>query len=142
MKNTLKLTALLLLVITSSCSGIKVLDAWKSDTVADIKDNNILVIARTENKQARIAFEQEISKQLRAEGYKATESFRDMPNFNHNEALTDTQKDNFKAFLDNEGYNGVIVTVIKDYQERTETTQDGGYYAGASFMPSRCLVYA
>ncbi|MBP93469.1 MAG: hypothetical protein CMC55_05065 [Flavobacteriaceae bacterium] len=136
MKNSLKLTAILLMVITSSCSGIKVLDAWKSDSAANITDNNILVISRTDNKQARIAFEQEIAKQLRAEGMKATESFKEMPNFNHDEKLTEAQQKNFKEFLENEGYNAVIVTVVKDYQERTQTTQDGGYYAGASYMPA------
>jgi len=136
MKNTLKLTAILLMVITTSCSGIKVLDAWKSDSSANIMNNNILVISRTENKQARIAFEQEIAKQLRAKGMKATESFKEMPNFNHDTELTETQQKNFKEFLSNEGYDAVIVTVVKDYQERTETSQDGGYYAGASYYPS------
>lgn len=137
MKKTLNLSLLLLLVIVSSCSGIKVLDSWKSDNLADIKDNNILVIARTENKQARIAFEQQISEQLRSNGIKATESFRELPEFNHdNQELTEQQKKNFQDFLKNEGYNGIILTVVKDYQERTETYQDGGYYAGATYFPS------
>mgnify|MGYP000350850313 CR=1 FL=1 len=143
MKKTFNLLSLLvLLVIASSCSGIKVLDSWKSDNIADIKDNNILVIARTENKQARIAFEQQISEQLRASGIKATESFRELPEFNHdNQELTDEQKKNFQDFLKNEGYDGIILTVLKDYQERTETYQDGGYYAGATYFPSYYPAY-
>ena len=143
MKKALNLTLLLLLLaVVSSCSGIKVLDSWKSDSLADIKDNNILVIARTENKQARIAFEQQISEQLRSSGIKATESFRELPEFNHdNQELTDEQKKNFQDFLKNEGYNGIILTVLKDYQERTETYQDGGYYAGATYFPSYYPAY-
>ena len=35
-----------------NCSSVKVLDAWKSDNIGNIKDNNFLVVARTENKQA------------------------------------------------------------------------------------------
>lgn len=138
MKKTIKIfTLLLATIIVSSCSGVKVLDSWKSDNLADIKDNNILVIARTDNKQARIAFEQQISEQLRANGIKATESFRELPEFNHdNKEITAEQKKNFENFLKNEGYDGIILTVLKDYQERTETTQDGGYYAGATYMPS------
>ena len=137
MKKVLNSITILLVIITlSSCSGVKVLTSWKSDSVSEIKDNNFLVIARTENKQARIAFEQEISKQLRSTGKKATESFREMPNMNHDNELTEEQQKNFKQFLDNEGYDGVIVTVIKDYQESTRTTEDGGFYAGATFMPS------
>jgi len=137
MRKILNSVTILLVIITlSSCSGVKVLTSWKSDTVNDIKDNNMLVIARTDNKQARIAFEQEISNQLRESGMKATESFREMPNFSHEQELTDEQKNNFRQFLDNEGYDGVVLTVIKDYQESTRTTEDGGFYAGATFMPS------
>lgn len=136
MKNIIKLTAILVLVFTTSCSSIKVLDAWKSDTISDFQDNNVLVISRTENKSARIAFESEIAKELRANGIKATESFKDMPNFNHDEKLTEQQLANFKEFLNNEGYDAIVLTVVKDYQERTQTTQDGGYYAGSTFMPA------
>lgn len=138
MKKVFNLLALfLVLIFVSSCSGVKVLDSWKSDNLADIRDNNILVIARTENKQARIALEQQISESLRAKGIKATESFRELPDFNHdNKELTDEQKKNFENFLTNEGYNGVILTVLKDMRETTETYQDGGYYAGATYMPA------
>jgi hypothetical protein len=137
MKNTLKVLSIFFVAITlTSCSGVKVLTSWKSDSVNEIKDNNFLVIARTANKQARIAFEQEISKQLRESGMTATESFRELPNFNPDQELTEEQQTNFKQFLDNEGYNAVVLTVIKDYQESTRTTEDGGYYAGATFMPS------
>ena len=137
MKKLLNSISILLVIITlSSCSGIKVLTSWKSESVNEIKDNNFLVIARTDNKQARIAFEQEISNQLKASGMKATESFRELPNMNHDGELTDEQKENFKQFLENEGYDGIVLTVIKDYQESTRTTEDGGYYAGATYFPS------
>jgi hypothetical protein len=138
MKNTFNLFALLLTIIAvSSCSGIKVLDTYKSEDLSEIRDNNILVIARTENKQTRIAFEQQISESLRAKGIKATESFRELPDFDHeNKKLTDEQKKNFEEFLNNEGYNGIIITVLKDMRETTETYQDGGYYAGATYMPA------
>ena len=135
MKKTFKFfTAIFALTIIASCSGVKVLDAWKSDTVSDIKDNNMLVIARTSNKQARIAFESEITKQMTADGFKATSSYSVLPtNMDTEKELTDEQKKNFRNFLINEGYNGIVLTVLKDYQESTRTTTDGGYYAGATY---------
>jgi len=135
MKKTFKLImAIFVLTIFASCSGIKVLDAWKSDTVADIKDNNMLVIARTSNKQARIAFESEITKQLTAAGFKATSSYSILPsNMDTEKELTEEQQKNFLNFLTNEGYNGVVLTIVKDYQESTRTTTDGGYYAGGTY---------
>ena len=111
MKNTFKIICTLaLLVIVSSCSSIKVLDAWKSETASSIKDNNILVIARTQDKQARIAFEQKMAEQMRANGIKATESFRKFPNLLPDEKLSEEKMNNFKAFLENEGFDGITVT--------------------------------
>lgn len=142
MKHTFKLIfALALLVVISSCSSIKVLDSWQSETANEFKDNNVLVIARTQNKQARIAFEQEMANQMRANGIKATESFRKFPNMLPDEKLSEEKLANFKSFLENEGYDGIVVTVVKDMRESTETTQDGGYYAGASYYPSYYPAY-
>jgi hypothetical protein len=142
MKHTFKLFfAIALLVVISSCSSIKVLDSWESDTASSIKDNNVLVIARTQDKQARIAFETAIANEFRTNGIKATESFRKFPNMLPDDKLSDEKMKNFKAFLDNEGYNGIAVTVLKDKRQSTETTQDGGYYAGASYFPSYYPAY-
>lgn len=137
MKNTIKLIcSLALLILISSCSSIKVVDSWKSETANSIKDNNILVIARTQNKQARIAFEQAMANQMRANGIKATESFRKFPNMLPDEKLSEEKLNNFVEFLNNEGYDGIIVTVVKDMRESTQTSEQGGYYAGASYFPS------
>ena len=47
-----------------NCSSVKVLDSWKSDDVSNVKSRNFLVVARSNNKQARLAFENEIVKQM------------------------------------------------------------------------------
>ncbi|PWK19837.1 hypothetical protein [Xanthomarina spongicola] len=134
MKNTFKfICTLALIIIVSSCSSIKVVDSWKSDTASSIKDNNILVIARTQDKQARIAFEQAMANQMRSNGIKATESFRKFPNMLPDEKLSEEKLKNFEAFLNNEGYDGIVLTVVKDMRESTQTTEQGGYYAGASY---------
>ena len=61
----MKKYGLLIVMIASAflfqnCSTVKVMDSWKSDELGQIKDNNFLVVARTDNKQGRIAFENEI----------------------------------------------------------------------------------
>ncbi|WP_053977798.1 hypothetical protein [Mangrovimonas xylaniphaga] len=136
MKNTLKIFSVLLLfiVVTGCSSSIKVLDSWKSDNVAQIKDNNVLVIARTDNNQARIAFERDIADKLISNGIKATPSYSVLPStIKLEEKHTEVELENFKTFLKNEGYNAVVLTVIKDYQEASKTYTDGGYYAGATY---------
>lgn len=127
------LLILVMAFVLNSCSSVKVLDSWKSDNVSTIRDKNILVIARTDNNQARIAFEQEISKQLRDNGLKATESFKELPHIEPDKKLTEEQTKALAETIKREGYNAVVLTVIKDYRESTQTTQDGGYYAGGTF---------
>ncbi|MCJ7758151.1 MAG: hypothetical protein MUP24_08375 [Gillisia sp.] len=126
----LSFTAILIL---NACSSVKVLDSWKADNVNSINDKNILVIARTANNQARIAFENEIVKQLTATGKKATASFTKFPNIDPDEKVTGQRQEMILNILKNEGFNAVVLTVIKDYQEQTKTVTEGGYYAGGTY---------
>jgi hypothetical protein len=84
-KNALIVTCLIGLFLSQSCSSVKVMDSWKSDDISTIKQNNFLVVARTENTQARIAFEDEIVKQMTEKGYKATSSFSKFASLKPNE---------------------------------------------------------
>jgi len=137
MKRTVYTTLYLMIVIVlSGCSSVKVLDSWKADNVGTLKDKNILVIARTDNKQARIAFENEIVSQLTSKGHKATASFTQMPNLYPDKQINDeSQKKEIISMMRNEGFNAVVLTVIKDFQQQTKTETEGGYYAGATIYP-------
>lgn len=92
-----------------------------------------MVIARTDDNQARVAFESEIAKAMKEKGIKATTSFSVLPpNLKMEKDVTEEQKAGFKFFLKTEGYDGLILSVIKDLNETTKTYTDGGYYAGAT----------
>lgn len=123
------------LLVFNSCSSVKVLDSWKAENVSSINDKNIIVIARTENNQARIAFENEIVNQLTAKGLKATASFTKFPKLNPDEKVSEDKREQIKNLLINEGFNAVVLTVIKDIKEATRTVTEGGYYAGATLYP-------
>lgn len=134
MKNkVLLLCSLVLFISLQNCSSVKVLDSWKSDDVSSVKDNNFLVIARTSNKQGRIAFENEIANNMTASGYKATASFRKFGTMNPDRELTEEESQQFLDLIKNEGFNAIVLTVLKDYQEETRTTQEGGYYVGGNY---------
>lgn len=132
-KSIYLILSLVVLMIVSACSTVKVLDHWKADGDRNIQKNNILVIARTENTQARIAFENEIVSQLSAKGMKATASFTKFPKFNPDEKMTEDRKKLIKTMIESEGFDAVVITVLKDYQESLETTTTGGYYAGGTY---------
>ena len=118
-------------ILMSSCGSVKILDSWKGDNIATIKDKNILVIARTDSQQARIAFEETIANDLRAAGYNASESFLKFPNYKPDNK--DKNSEAIKAIIEKEGYHGVVLTVLKDLSEAVVTEESGGYYAGGSY---------
>ena len=62
-------------LVMSSCSSVKVLDSWQGENLESLADKSILVVARTDNQQARIAFEEAMANDLRKAGLKATESY-------------------------------------------------------------------
>jgi len=134
MKNIQKLFAILFIALTYyNCSSVKVLDSWKSDNITDIKSNNFLVVARTNNTQARIAFENEIVKQMIEKGYKATSSFVKFGDWKPNDVKENDDSSALKQILKNEGFNGVVLTVMKDYKEETRLQEQGGYYEGGNY---------
>jgi len=122
-------------IVTSlfSCSSVKVLDSWKSDNVSNLKDNNFLVVARTENKQARIAFENEIVEQMTEDGYNAVASFSKFGDMKPNEKVSENDKEKLQNLLKSENIDGIVLSVVKDLKEETRVVRDGGYYAGGNF---------
>ncbi len=92
----------------------------------------MLVIARTNNDQARIAFEREIASQLRAKGIKATESYTKAPKIHANREMTEERLALIRSLMDSEGFDAVVITVVKD-KTQTTTTSSSGVYFGASY---------
>ncbi len=137
MKNTLKVLLFTLSFIAlqgCSSSKSKVIDSWKADqNVVDIfKEKNVLVIARTANDHARIAFEEAIALELKAVGIKATESFKKAPKIYPNREISEERVALIKSLLDSEGYTGIVLTVIKE-KEQVTATSSSGIYVGASY---------
>ena len=120
-----------------SCKSVTIVDAWKSPKSNEFADNNALVIARTKNRTARIAFERAITDQLKARGLNATASFERFPNFDPDAEMTEERQAMIKTIFDNEGYDAVVVTSLKDVKEST-TYYDNSYYPGAwgGYYPS------
>ncbi|MDN3723547.1 hypothetical protein QRD02_04075 [Aequorivita sp. SDUM287046] len=123
------------------CSSVKVLSSWKTENIEQAKENNFIVIARTANKQARIAFENEIVKQMTEKGLKATASFTKFPDLNPDQKVTEESRGEIIAILESEGFNGVVLTVVKKVEDLTKTTKDGGYYAGENYSEYYPVYY-
>lgn len=134
MKKSIPICLFFVLALTfQNCSSVKVMDSWKSDDISSLKDNNFLVFTRTENKQARITLENEIVKQMTAKGYKATASFQKFPGFDPSKKMSEGERNQLREIIEGKGYNGVVLTILKDYQEETRIETEGGGYAGGTY---------
>ena len=133
-KNLTLLVLLAFSFVFQNCGSVKVRDSWtgEEDTVAKFKKKNILVLARTADNTSRIAFEEALANELRAEGYKATESFKKFPKIYTNKEITEERIAFVQSILDSEGYNGIVIVAVKD-QETTTTTSNNGVYVGGGY---------
>ena len=133
MKYLKSLPILLYLILLNSCSSTKLLNSWKAPNVEQFRDNKIVVVARTTNPVAREAFESEITNKLLAKGFDATASIMKFPDLKPNEKLTDERKKRIGELLKAEGFNGVVLSVLKDYQERVRTIGEAEHEAGVNY---------
>lgn len=126
---------LLGIALLQGCSSAKVLNSWKAEkpVIDDFKQKNILVIARTADNKARIAFEKEIAGQMISRGFRhVTESFKKIPDLHPEREMTEKRMNLIKTLLDSEGYDGIVLTAIKD-KNQTTTVEQSGVYVGASY---------
>lgn len=121
--------------VLASCSGIKVVDSWKADDAGGLAEEKILVIARSDDMVGRQRFEQEIAERLRSEGIDATESYKKFPSMKHNKQQTEESVQQTVQIIKNEGYRGVVLTVLKDMSKEIVTSETGGYTSGG-YYPS------
>ena len=133
---------LLSLFILTSCSSVKVLNAWKSDTANKLRSKNTLVIVRTDNNKARVAFEEAIAMKLRQRGVNATESYKHLPKLDPNKKLDENDVREAKEMIRGKGFNGVVLSVMKEKNLNLLGKKDGGYWAGATYAGYYPIYYS
>lgn len=135
MKKTPLLSLLLIstIVLSSCVSSVQVINSWKSEQISTLRDQNILVIARTENNKSRSVFEEEIVNQLKAHGIKASTSYLKIPILNEERRYTDDEKKELVANIKSLGFNAIILTEVKQRNQQAKTIEEGGYYTGGSY---------
>lgn len=132
--NELRILGILsLLLVFGSCKSFKVLYTWRADDRESVQGKNILVVARTSDLEVRQAFEREITRTLTDAGMKATASYLKFPDYNPEKKYSDKERGEIKKILDDNGYDAVVLTVLKDVQEETRSAVEGGYEASVNY---------
>lgn len=125
--------AILALTFAGCGTSVKVTDAWKADNINELEGAKILVIARADDMTSRQRFEQEIAERLRADGIDATESYKKFPSMKQNVKRTEEEVEQVVQIILNEGYKGIVMTVLKDMSTEIVTSESGGYTAGGHY---------
>ena len=133
MKRYNLILVIIISLIVSSCNSFKVLYNWSADDKESVEEKKILVVARTANKEVREAFEKEITKTLKASGMDATSSYVLFPDYDPEKKRTEEEKGAIRKILEDNGYNAVVMTVLKDYQEDARSGVAGGYEASVNY---------
>ncbi|MGB5459455.1 MAG: hypothetical protein WBM91_07835 [Eudoraea sp.] len=140
MKKISPFILLLAALFLTGCSSFKIIKSYKSDSVYTMQDKNILVVGRSTKKDVRMAYEDAITKKLVASGYKATASYKKYPDFKPNTKVSDDQKQHIRTILEKDGYNGVVLTLLKDIvvnsREVGAEQYDAAVIYGGASMPS------
>lgn len=143
-KNVFSALLLIFSFLILSCgTSVKVTDAWQVDDIDEARDEKYLVIARVDDQVGRQRFEQEIADRLREGGIEAVESYKQYPSLNILLQLTEEEIDRWVAGIQTEGFNGIVLTVIKEASSETRSSSSGigvgvgygpGYYSDYGYF--------
>ncbi|MEC3908757.1 hypothetical protein VOI54_17145 [Tamlana sp. 2201CG12-4] len=135
MKKKLQFAAIILLtVIFYNCGpSIRVIDTWKAPDISSVKSDKILVMARMDDLASRQLFEQEIANKLQKNGMNAIASYVQYPSIKLNKKVSDDEIGNQVSKLKKDGFEAIVLTVVKDVKTEVITSETGGYVAGGYY---------
>ncbi|PKV50640.1 hypothetical protein ATE84_2703 [Aquimarina sp. MAR_2010_214] len=121
-----KVIYILIIVMLSSCSSVRVVDSWKNDEILVFKPKKLLILGVTQNLTARKIFEEELKNEFmkhNINAYVSTDIF--------DTSFTDSQKteeeiNTLVNELSGKGFDAVIISVVKGVDEKKNYSQ--GYY--------------
>ncbi|MFK5879476.1 MAG: hypothetical protein QM478_08270 [Flavobacteriaceae bacterium] len=118
-------------ILLACSSSFEIADKWKTDNFSSLKGEKVLVLYKTENTVTKQRFEKDLANELRAVGVDATEGHIAFPEWlRYKEARTEAEIAEVIKVITDAGYKGVVLTVLKDQAQQTESTTTGGYTTG------------
>ncbi|KQC28632.1 hypothetical protein [Flagellimonas eckloniae] len=126
MRNLTSVIGLVLLIsFLFGCSSVKVTDSWRGIKTLNIKDKNILVVSKTEDRSVQIRFEKDMVQVLNENGYSSVESHIKFP---FSDPTKKVEKDKIEEVIQNLRENDIDVVIVShllDSKEYTTTITTG-----------------
>ena len=136
-----KILLILSVVLLGSCSAVTVADSWKNTDMNSLKGEKMAVIARTADNVVRTRIEKDMVSSLNEAGFEAVGSYTKLPSVDPNKKLDPKKVEIVRQAILDQGYNLVVMVVLKDKENYMKSTSDyNGYgypgypgYYGAGF---------
>jgi hypothetical protein len=98
------------------------------------KYDKILVVSRSKDKTARIRFENKVATDLVLKGVKAESAVDVIRTESFSEELSESEVENLRAQLVNEGFSGVLITNLINVDQHTDVVPGG---SSTTYYPAR-----
>ena len=112
-------------ILLFGCSSVRVTDSWRDVEKLNIKDKNILVVSKTEDRSVQIRFEKDMVQRLSENGYSSVESHVKFPFSDPNEKVEKDRIEEVIQNLRNNDIDVVIVSHLLDFREYKKTISTG-----------------
>ncbi len=123
----LKFTLLALSIwVISSCSSVQVTDSYQAPDSAASWNNDFLVVTRTNDRAVRSSFENAMVTELNNGGVKSASSLSVYPNLDVTKNYSNAEINQMISDMQSEGYNGIVLNVLKNVKNETSTVPVGG----------------
>lgn len=135
MSKRMKLVSMFLLAIAFYSCGpsIKVTSTWAAPDAAAMRSETFLVIARLDDLASRQLFEQAIVSKMKEEGINATSSYSKYPKIKQNKELSEAEINTIVNTFKKDGFDAIVLTVVKDVKTEVITQESGGYSTGGYY---------
>ena len=101
--------------------------------MATFEQDSIFVIARMNDAAVRRSIEEAFVRAFTARNIQAYESYKTFPVLTSDGTLDEERKQEIKNYLETKGYDGVVLTTVKD-KEMSNVNIKNGFYVGMSYL--------
>lgn len=133
-------TLIVLTLLFSGCSGMKLANSYKSEDFETLKNKKMLVIARTPIEDVRKAYEIDLVNKLKAKGVNAVASHIAFPDLKRIENKTAERIAEVIALFRKEGFDILTLTSLKDVRELDVIRREGEYSSFGDYYGNKYIT--
>lgn len=107
-------------LLVVSCNSTQLVESWKNPEITTYAPSKVFIVGLTSNLQARQKFETELKNALKIRGIEAVRSLDVSEVSFKTQEMVQSEMDNLETFLQNDGFDTVLLSKIIGIENRIE----------------------